>query len=368
MEAITIREIVRELRSECVPGRVQAVFQSSSQDIVLTIRNRSTRHLVLSVRPALPSAHLASRKPRALPAPTAFCSLLRKHLAGMALTDILDPGLERAVHLLFAASAAAPLAFRLTVEIMGRWSNIVLMEGDSLRIVDALRRVPPHPGRERAIVQGEIYRPPPSGGRAYLETIGEEQFQQLQERSEKEGLPLHAKLVGLGPGLLALAKARPGESLLESIRAVVREIDEGKARPVYYPGSGRLLPLPLPGEGEEEAVEFQSMSAAADHAFRNTADGEERAGLKKSALPVTWVPAVRSGPCRRRDALCWRLWATFRAVRHLLSCATRKIRARPPGRWNSTLQSAPGRMRKDSFEKRRRRACGRNRLAGGCRH
>jgi predicted ribosome quality control (RQC) complex YloA/Tae2 family protein len=279
MEAITIREIVRELRGECVPGRVQAVFQSSLLDIVVTIRNRSTRHLVLSVRPALPSAHLASRKPRALPAPTAFCSLLRKHLVGMVLTDILDPGLERAVHLLFAASGASPPAFRLTVEIMGRWSNIVLMEGDSLRILDARRRVPPHPGRERAIVQGETYRLPPSGGRAYLETIGEEQFRQLQEQSEKEGLPLHAKLVGLGPGLLALAEARPGESLLESIRAVIREIDEGKARPVYYPGSGRLLPLPLPEEAAGEAMEFQSMSAAADHAFRNTADGEERAGL-----------------------------------------------------------------------------------------
>jgi predicted ribosome quality control (RQC) complex YloA/Tae2 family protein len=279
MEAITIRKIVGELRGECVPGRVQAVFQSSLQDMVVTMRNRSTCHLLLSVRPALPSAHLAARKPRALPAPTAFVSLVRKHLVGLVLTDILDPGLERVVHLLFAATGAAPPAFRLTVEIMGRWSNIVLMEGGTLGIVDALRRVPPLPGRERAIVPGEIYRPPPSGGRAYLETIGEEQFRKIQEQSAKEGLPLHAKLVGLGPGLLALAEARTGESLLESIRAVVREIDEGKARPVYYPGSGRLLPLPLPGEAAGEAVEFQSMIAAADHAFRNTADGEERARL-----------------------------------------------------------------------------------------
>jgi len=281
MEAITVRTVVREVRGECVPGRVQAVFQSDPREIILTIRSRSSRHLVLSARPQLPSIHLARRKPRALPAPTAFCSLLRKHLTGLVLTGIPDPGLERAVHLVFGASKKGPPAFRLTEEIMGRWSNIILMEGESLRIVDALRRVPGDLGRGRTILQGEPYQPPPSGGRAYLEFIEEEEFRLLLRQARDEGVPLHSKLVGLSPGLLALAEGegRGEKSLLSSIRSVLREIDEGRARPVYYPGSRRLLPLPLPQDTADPSQGFPSMSDAADHVFRKELEGKERERL-----------------------------------------------------------------------------------------
>lgn len=279
MEALTIRAIVRELGEECVPGRVQAVFQSDPREIVLTIRGRSSSHLLLSARPGLPSIHLARRKPRALPAPTAFCSLLRKHLAGLVLTEIPHPGLERAVHLLFGASKGGPTLFRLTAEIMGRWSNIILAEGESLHIVDALRRVFPGPGRDRAVVPGEPCRPPPSGGRSYLADVEEKEFRSLLRSSREEGVPLHTKLVGLGPGLLALAEARGGESLLDAIRSILKEIDEGRTHPVFYPRSGRIFPLPLPGADVGSPVEFPSVNTAADHAFRAELDEKERGGL-----------------------------------------------------------------------------------------
>jgi predicted ribosome quality control (RQC) complex YloA/Tae2 family protein len=279
MEALTIRAIVRELGEECVPGRVQGVFQSDPREVILTIRGRSSHHLLLSARPGLSSVHLARRKPRALPAPTAFCSLLRKHLAGLVLTEIPDPGLERAVHLLFGTSKGGPTLFRLTAELMGRWSNIILVEGESLRIVDALRRVFPGPGRDRVIVPGEQYRPPPSGGRAYLAEVEEDEFRRLHRSAREEGVPLHTKLVGLGPGLLALAEARGGESLLEVIRSVLREIDEGRTHPVFYPRNGRILPLPLPGDESGSPLDFPSMNAAADHAFREDLEEKERGGL-----------------------------------------------------------------------------------------
>ena len=70
MEAIPLKASGRDLRPQCVPGRVQAVFQTSPRDAVITVRAGKNRLMLISTDPAAPGVHLAGRKPPALPSPT----------------------------------------------------------------------------------------------------------------------------------------------------------------------------------------------------------------------------------------------------------------------------------------------------------
>ena len=76
-------------------------------------------------------------------------------------------------------------------------------------------------------------------------------FEKLRTRSEEEGRPLASFLVGLGPGLLALAEERGREDLHPSLCSVIEDVRSGDLRPTYYPAKGRVLPFP-PSEWEGE--------------------------------------------------------------------------------------------------------------------
>ena len=73
-----------------------------------------------------------------------FCMLLRKHLSGGRLAAIDQPGLERVVILTLdiVDELGEPGRRRLVFECMGRYSNLILLDGQG-RIIDCLRRVAP---------------------------------------------------------------------------------------------------------------------------------------------------------------------------------------------------------------------------------
>jgi len=285
MEAITVKGVSRELAGICVPGRVRAIFQLSPRDVVLTLGAGSAPHVLLSVHPARPSLFATARKMTALPSPSAFCRLLRKHLVGLVLTGVKSPSMERSVEFLFAPSGSEAPLFRLVVEIMGRWSNILLVDGGTGVIVDSLHHVPPGSRRTRAVLPGEPWRPPPDGGRRDLETVSAGDFEEIRRLCSESGDPLASRLVGLGPGLLALAEGTGGD-LLPSFRRIIETVRGGELNPVYYPARKRLLPLPVPAWAEEGPLPFATLCEGAEHAFRELSEGKERedlqAGLRRT--------------------------------------------------------------------------------------
>lgn len=293
MEAITVKGISRELEGICVPARVRAVFQLSPRDVVITLGAAAAPHLLLSVHPARPSLFATARKMAALPSPSAFCRLLRKHLVGMVLAGVRSPGMERSVEFLFAPSGSEAPLFRLVVEIMGRWSNILLVDGGTGILVDSLHHVPAGPRGTRTVLPGEPWRPPPDGGRRDLETVSAAEFEELRRLCEESGEPLASRLVGLGPGLLALAEGAGGD-LLPSLRRIIETVRGGELDPVYYPARKRLLPLPPTSWAEEDSLRFATLCEGAEHAFRELSEGRERDGLRAG---------IRRALARRRGRL-----------------------------------------------------------------
>ena len=95
--------------------------------------------------------------------PPMFCMLLRKHLSSAKITEITQPQFERLV--IFDLDATdelgTPVKRRLAVELMGRSSNIILIDGEGI-IIDCLRRVGLDKSDKRQVLPGLVYRLPPS--------------------------------------------------------------------------------------------------------------------------------------------------------------------------------------------------------------
>jgi predicted ribosome quality control (RQC) complex YloA/Tae2 family protein len=292
MEAIVLKAVARELASE-LPARVQAVQQPSPRELVLLVRGGAERRLLISTDPEAPRLHLLGERPTFLPSPTAFCRLLRKRLEGRVLVRVECPGVERSVMLAFAAPRGAEADLLLVAELMGKHSNLILVEVATGLVIDSLQHVSPPMSRVRTVLPGLPYTPPPASGRAALAEFDAPSFAALWRDTGGNPEALFRAVLGLGPGLLALALGRarrapgfatdPGAAVHAALHECAALVDSGAARPVFYPDRGVLLPLPVPGWESEPQVTAPSMSEAAA-AFYAQRIGRRAADRRRQVL------------------------------------------------------------------------------------
>ncbi len=308
MEAIVLKAVARELADD-VPARVQAVQQPSPRELVLLVRGAAERRLLISTDPEAPRLHLLGERPAFLPSPTAFCRLLRKRLEGRVLVRVECPGVERSVTLAFAAPRGADDDLLLIAELMGKHSNLILLEAATGLVIDSLQHVSPPMSRVRTVLPGFPYTPPPASGREALDALDAPAFAAIWRETGGNQAALFQRVLGLGPGVLALALGHarqaagfagdPGSAVYAALRECAALVDSGASRPVFYPDRGVLLPLPVPGWESETQVQRSSMSetAAAFYAQRigrraadrrrNELSRELSRGLKRLAAEET---------------------------------------------------------------------------------
>ncbi|MCH5324854.1 MAG: NFACT family protein [Eubacterium sp.] len=161
--------IVKELADMgLVGGRVDKIHQPSKDEIVLALRGGGkTVRILISAASDRAGIYATERRAENPAAPPMFCMLLRKHLGSGKLLDIAQDGLERIVNFDFECvnEIGDTVLNRLTVELMGRYSNIILMtkraEGEPFRVTDSLRRVTDEVSSVRRILPGIVYEVPP---------------------------------------------------------------------------------------------------------------------------------------------------------------------------------------------------------------
>jgi predicted ribosome quality control (RQC) complex YloA/Tae2 family protein len=151
-----------ELRSDWVPGRTEQVYQRDRYTIALALRTLKSRGwLTISWHPQAARICLGDPPPKT-PDTFTFSDQLRHQLSGLALVaiDAIAPW-ERVLDLQFARRPGDPASFHLYVEIMGKYSNVILTGADNL-IVTAAHQVSNQQSSIRPIQTGQPYEPPPS--------------------------------------------------------------------------------------------------------------------------------------------------------------------------------------------------------------
>ena len=98
LDGITIANIVTELRSSLLGGRIAKIAQPEADELLLTIKTSGgQKRLYASASASLPLVYLTGEnKPSPFTAPN-FCMLLRKHIANGQIISIIQPSLERII-------------------------------------------------------------------------------------------------------------------------------------------------------------------------------------------------------------------------------------------------------------------------------
>ena len=161
-DATFLTGVLDEVRLSAEDARVEKIHQPARDTLVLHLRGRQGRcRLLIVANPASPRLHLTQTSPENPDAPPMFCMLLRKHLMGGRLIGIDQPPMERlAVFRFLCADELGDLSEkRLVVELMGRTSNIYLLDKEG-RILDCLRRVGLDETAKRQALPGLYYQLP----------------------------------------------------------------------------------------------------------------------------------------------------------------------------------------------------------------
>ncbi|MGA9175502.1 MAG: NFACT family protein, partial [Thermoactinomyces sp.] len=141
-DGIVTRAVVHELSRLLNGGRITKIYQPSELELILHIRSHGKNHqLLLSAHPSYARVQLTKAKSDNPTEPPMFCMVLRKHAEGGIIESIKQVGMERIIHLDFRTrdELGDVVNQRLVVEIMGRHSNILLIDPDKNTVFDGIR-------------------------------------------------------------------------------------------------------------------------------------------------------------------------------------------------------------------------------------
>ena len=156
--------MAEELNNRLPGGRIGKIQQIKRDTIILHIRASGENYrLLISSNASSPRIHLTWKQYESPNNPPVFCMVLRKHLSGARILGFKTAGFERVI--IMEAEAMDELGDRsikrLAVEIMGKHSNIILLNKDN-RIIDAIRHVDSQLNRVRELLPARTYVAPPA--------------------------------------------------------------------------------------------------------------------------------------------------------------------------------------------------------------
>ena len=169
LDAALLELTARELKQRLADARIDKIFEPTRDEVVLHLRTRTESHrLLVSARSGSARVCITQETFENPAAPPSFCMLLRKHFSGGRLVDVrVIPG-ERIAFFDFACTneMGDSVCNTLAAELMGRYSNIVLVQGG--KILDALKRVDFEASAVRQLLPGLPYTLPPKPDRPLL--------------------------------------------------------------------------------------------------------------------------------------------------------------------------------------------------------
>ena len=298
MDGLTLSAVVYELRS-IVGGRIEKVQQPEKDELLISIHTAGgSCRLLISASPENCRIVLTDEKKTSPVDAPAFLMLLRKFMAGARIASveqhngdrIVEIGLESRSELMDAVS------LKLICEIMGRHSNIILVDSEG-NVMDAIRRVSPSVSSARLVLPRVKYEYPPSKQKLVPADAGKDGFLSVLDGALKPSSALSEYFYGLSPAVAQKLIESLGypeasnEELADRLAGFYSDFCKGKFSPCIVKAGGSpscVLPfLPVGAETERfssvsEAVNVFYSERAADESIKRRTSAYER--LIKNAV------------------------------------------------------------------------------------
>ena len=196
-----LHHMTEELRHELVGGRIQKINQPFEQELVLQIRsNRKSHKLLLSAHSVFGRVQLTETTFENPAIPNTFIMVMRKYLQGAVIEAIQQVENDRILEISVSNKneIGDSVAVTLVIEIMGKHSNIILLDKASGKIIEAIKHVGFSQNSYRTILPGSTYVAPPQTGSLNPFTVGDEKLFQILQTEEIEPKRLQQIFQGLG--------------------------------------------------------------------------------------------------------------------------------------------------------------------------
>lgn len=196
-----LHHMVEELRRELVNGRIQKINQPFEQELVLQIRsNRQSHRLLLSAHPVFGRIQLTQTTFENPAQPSTFIMVLRKYLQGALIESIEQVENDRIVEMTVSNKneIGDHIQATLIIEIMGKHSNILLVDKRSHKILEVIKHVGFSQNSYRTLLPGSTYIAPPSTESLNPFTIKDEKLFEILQTQETTAKNLQSLFQGLG--------------------------------------------------------------------------------------------------------------------------------------------------------------------------
>ena len=196
-----LHHMTEELRQQLLYGRIQKINQPFEQELVLQIRsNRQNHKLLLSAHPVFGRIQLTNTSFENPAVPNTFIMVMRKYLQGATIESIEQIDNDRVLEISVSNKneIGDNVAATLVIEIMGKHSNIILMDKASSNIIEAIKHVGFSQNSYRTILPGSTYVAPPQTGNRNPFTISDEKLFEILQTEDLSARSLQKLFQGLG--------------------------------------------------------------------------------------------------------------------------------------------------------------------------
>lgn len=178
-DGVFLHYMTTELVDNLVGGRIQKINQPFDKELVLSVRNNGKSHkLLLSAHPTFGRVQLTNTIFENPQTPTTFVMILRKYLSGALINDIKQVENDRQIIFEIASKNEIGDAMQIALicEIMGKHSNILLVDRTSNKILESIKHVGFSQNAYRTILPGSTYIAPPSDNKINPFTVSDEKL------------------------------------------------------------------------------------------------------------------------------------------------------------------------------------------------
>lgn len=217
-----LHHMTEELRRELLGGRIQKINQPFEQELVLQIRsNRKSHKLLLSAHSVFGRVQLTETTFENPAVPNTFIMVMRKYLQGAVIEAIQQVENDRILEISVSNKneIGDSVAVTLVIEIMGKHSNIILLDKASGKIIEAIKHVGFSQNSYRTILPGSTYLTPPQTGSRNPFTIGDEKLFEILHTEDLEPKRLQQIFQGLGRDTATELSGRLTADKLKTFRA-----------------------------------------------------------------------------------------------------------------------------------------------------